>query len=389
MKKLFILLTLFAVISANAKVTLEGSKFSDNWSIGIQGGVVTPTIHHAFISDMRPMVGITLAKQLTPIFGLAADGVFGFNSGVNVTGNHLGPVSTTFVKMSNVSLLGQFNLSNFFGGYKGSPRVFEVVGVYGMGWGHLYYNKSLDDDANFLTSKAGFNFNFNLGKTKAWQINIKPAIVWNLDEHEKYESKYCLAETRIELLAGFTYKFGCSNGTHNFKLAKLYNQSEVDGLNAKINDLRVKVSQTETELATANASIESLKQQLEVANKKEPVVIKDTQVKVTNNSLESVVTFAQGKTTIDKSQMPNVARVATYLKNHPKSKVYIKGYASPEGSVEINERLANTRANAVKDMLIKIYNIQATRIAAEGQGIGDMFSDPDWNRVAISTLQDE
>ena len=38
--------------------------------------------------------------------------------------------------------------------------------------------------------------------------------------------------------------------------------------------------------------------------------------------------------------------------------------------------------------LMKKYKIDAARITAEGQGIGDMFSEPDWNRVSICTIDE-
>ena len=53
-------------------------------------------------------------------------------------------------------------------------------------------------------------------------------------------------------------------------------------------------------------------------------------------------------------QIPNVERIATYMKNNPKSTVSIKGYASPEGKAEVNARVAKQRAEAVKNMLIKV-----------------------------------
>ena len=122
---------------------------------------------------------------------------------------------------------------------------------------------------------------------------------------------------------------------------------------------------------------------------REPEKIVETVVETTvNKAMESMVTFRQGRSTIDASQRPNVERVATYMKNHKEAKVVIKGYASPEGSAEVNARIANARANAVKDMLIKTYKISADRIVAEGQGVGDMFSEPDWNRVSICTLEE-
>ena len=64
----------------------------------------------------------------------------------------------------------------------------------------------------------------------------------------------------------------------------------------------------------------------------------------------------------------------------------IKGYASPEGSVEVNERIARQGAEAVKKILVGKYGIAEERIVAEGQGVGNMFEEPDWNRVSICTI---
>ena len=66
----------------------------------------------------------------------------------------------------------------------------------------------------------------------------------------------------------------------------------------------------------------------------------------------------------------------------------MKGYASPEGSAEINAKLAKDRAEAVKALLERKYRISPGRIQAEGQGEGNKFSEPDWNRVAISTVSE-
>ena len=91
---------------------------------------------------------------------------------------------------------------------------------------------------------------------------------------------------------------------------------------------------------------------------------------------------------VDASQLPNVERVAIYMKKHPEAKVVIKGYASHEGNLAFNKKLAKARAQAVKSILVKKYKINDTRITAEGQGIGDMFSEPDWNRVSICTIEE-
>ena len=189
----------------------------------------------------------------------------------------------------------------------------------------------------------------------------------------------------FELTAGLTYHFKTSNGTHHFAKVRVYNQAEIDGLNSSINALRADVNNKDGEISNANQRINGLQEELEACRTK--VVPVETVVK-TARVPESIITFRQGKSSVDASQLPNVERVASYLKKYADSKVVIKGYASPEGSVEVNARIAAARAEAVKTILVNKYKISASRITAEGQGVGDMFTEPDWNRVSICTIED-
>ena len=71
------------------------------------------------------------------------------------------------------------------------------------------------------------------------------------------------------------------------------------------------------------------------------------------------------------------------MKNHKDAKVEIKGYASPEGSKEINEKLSVARAEAVKNILVKHYKISADRLTTKGMGATDKhFEQVEFNRVA-------
>ena len=192
----------------------------------------------------------------------------------------------------------------------------------------------------------------------------------------------------FELMAGVAYHFkNKSNGKHYMSFLKAYDQAEVDGLNAKINDLRSQVNDKDAQLAKLAADKRDLQKQLNDARNQKPIIETKT---ITNstNSLEQTVTFRQGKSIVDASQLPNVERVATFLKNHKNSTVDIKGYASPEGSAEINAKIAKARAEAVKTILVNKYKIAANRINAEGQGVGNMFSEADWNRVSICTINE-
>ena len=71
------------------------------------------------------------------------------------------------------------------------------------------------------------------------------------------------------------------------------------------------------------------------------------------------------------------------MKNHKDAKVEIRGYASPEGSAELNARLSQARADAVRNILIKRYKISADRHTAKGMGATDkLFEQVEFNRVA-------
>ena len=373
-KSIILLAFVLGGFTANAQSVVEGTKLTDNWSVELKAGAVTPLTHNAFFKGMRPAFGIGISKQLTPIFGLGFQGM-GY---VNTT------QSKTAFDASDVSLLGKVNLMNLFAGYNGTPRLFEVEAVAGMGW--LHYYASGDGDENSWSTRFGLNLNFNLGESKAWTVGLKPAIVYDMQgDFNQAKSRFNANNATFELTAGLTYHFKMSTGNHYFTKVKVYNQSEIDDLNVAINALREQVGSRDRELNNANQRISGLHKELEECRTK--VVPIETVVK-TARVPESIITFRQGRSSVDASQLPNVERVASYMKKYADAKVVIKGYASPEGSVEVNARIAAARAEAVKTILVNKYKISASRITAEGQGVGDMFTEPDWNRVSICTIED-
>ncbi len=388
MKKVLFTLALAAsILSANAAdKALTGTKFTDNWSVGLNVGATQPLTHNDdFFDNWRGQFGVEVYKQFTPVFKAGVD----FSAGVNTTGVFGNRGTRTAFDTSNLSLNGGLNLMNLFGGYNGTPRLFEIEAIGGIGWGHVYtYNKVDGHSTNCMTTKVGLNFGFNLGNDRQWTLALKPAIVWNIDGRDEHNAVVFSSNAAVwEVTAGIAYHFKTSNGTHHFTYADLYNQDEIDGLNAKINQLRGDLNKKNAELKDANNTISDLNDTINNLKNRAPQVIKEVQ---TNNtrSMESVVTFGKGKSTVDNAQLPNVERIATYLNNHKDAKVVIRGFASPEGSQEVNERIANARAEAVKNILVKRYKINAKRIDAAGNGIGDMFSEADWNRVSVCTIDD-
>ena len=377
MKKIVASLVLcMAVIAANAQKAVEGNKFTDNWSVGFNAGGTTPLTHSAFFKNMRAVLGVGLDKQVTPVLGLGFEAM----TSINTT-----PSRTAFDN-TNLSVLGTLNLSNLFGGYAGAPRLFEVETVAGIGW--LHYAVNGESDLNSMSSKLGLNFNFNLGEEKAWTLAFKPALVYDMSADGTDNVCFNANRAAWEFTAGLKYHFSCINGKHYFTIVKPYNQSEIDALNDQINNMRREADDNAAALKNANQKAADLEKALNDCKNQAPKVITET---VTNNkkTLESVVTFRQGGTPVESSQTPNVERIATYLKNHKNATVSIKGYASPEGNADVNARIAKQRAESVKNMLINRYKIAANRITAEGQGVGNMFEEPDWNRVSICTINED
>ena len=357
MKKLVLLFAAaLMAVSVNAQ-TVEESKTFDNFYIGINGGVATKMTQNKWLGNLNPNAGLRIGRWFTPVFGLAAE------SNAYFSNKPFASTGTT-VRFLNTSLLGTVNLSNWFGGYPGEPRAFELVFVGGFGWGHAFGNHGFNwayttttqgpaqqpivnvvgKKGDNLTSKVGLDFTFNLGANKAWQVYVEPSVVWGLndeivkgnDAQQKpvtyialghNEVEYNINKAYAQLNAGIVYKFGNSNGTHNFKIAQLRDQAEIDALNSTINDLR-------NELA---------KKPREVVKE----VVKEVAAPVQEVKVENLVfvTFAQGKSVLTKEAKKVLDGVAEG------KHVQIVGTASPEGSKESNDKLSQARADVVASYL--------------------------------------
>ncbi|WP_456101747.1 OmpA family protein [Prevotella histicola] len=374
MKKLVLMLAAASMAASVSAQTVAESKTFDNIYVGINGGVATKTTGHKWLSDLDPNAGLRIGRYFTPVFGLAIEGNAYFsNKPWGSTG--------TVVRATNASLLGTVNLSNWFGGYKGEPRTFEVSALYGLGWMHIFTSNKAFKDAtaenrNRMTSKAALDFAFNFGSQKQLQFYIEPSINFAFlgKSHSRNvvatpagvtypetsygygykataqagQPAYNINNSFVQLNAGLIYKFANSNGTHNFTIVTPRDQAEIDALNAQINELR---------------------------NRKPEVITKEVVKEVPAIKELSVsdlvfVTFAQGKS--------NLTREAKAALNNVKegSHVQVVGTASPEGSKEINDRLSQARADVVANYLkSRGVNIDD----ATGKGVQGVTS----NRLAV------
>ncbi len=370
MKKFALMFAAAAMAVSVSAQTVTESKTFDNFYIGINGGVATKTTGHSWLKNLNPNAGLRIGRYFTPVFGLAVESNAYFS-------NKPGVSTGTVVRFLNTSLLGTVNLSNWFGGYTGQPRAFEVSAVYGLGWGHSFNNKGVKN-INNLTSKAALDFAFNFGSDKQWQFYVEPAILYGVNGAGYDGAEYNINKSFVQLNAGFVYKFKNSNGSHNFTIAEIRDQAEIDGLNAQINNLRSDLNGKDAQLSAKDRQIADLQNALDECNKK-PKYVKPA----TATNLQPTVLFKQGKSKIEPAQYAPIELIAQYMKNNPSAKVEIRGYASPEGPADLNQRLSEARATAVKNALVKKYKIAADRLTTKGMGVTDkLFEQVEFNRVA-------
>ena len=335
MKKILLMLALFSAVAiANAQIATENSNAFDNVGAGITAGVSTPLDFNS-VFPLNTNVGLKITKDITPVIGFQIEGLAVLND------NHFSDLKTA-VKATNVGLNGALNLSNFFWGYKGTPRVFEVSTVAGLGWLHAW-----NTSENSLTAKTGLDFAFNLGNKKAHSLILTPAVYWNLHKIDAIQFNKKGAQLALNL--SYIYHFKTSNGTHHFKTYDVGAMiSEIDRLNGALSE----------------------------CEKREPKVIEkivETRVNVPTNT-EWFVQFAQNSDELTEEAKAVLDKIGDNLT------VDVIGTSSPEGVSNYNKRLSEKRASVVANYLAK-RGVKVNSWLGKGVQIGAST-----NRLAIVTV---
>ena len=318
--------------------------------------------------DFRRDMGFSVAvgKWFTPGIGLRTkfNGVWGKdvpkeNAETTCKHNHYW----------NIQEQALLNLSNLFFGYN-PTRVWNLSPFAGVG---VVRNMSLNSYE--LAASAGLLSQWRL--TNRLQLNLE--LQYNImgDDFEGVDEPTPLGGHKnknhdqiVSAEIGLTYNLGHNtwNKVPDVDAIKALSQSQIDALNAQLND--------------ANAENARLKNLL--ANQK-PVESKA--VKEFVNTPVSVF-FNINKTNIaSQKDLVNIEGLAKYAKANG-AKLKVDGYAdSATGNEEINQKLSEGRANAVADELVKM-GVDRSKITTQGHGGVDELSPVSFNRRATVQVTD-
>lgn len=329
MKKFIMMMLLFmgTMFTATAQVAIEKAKVLDNTYVSVGVGAATP-LSFDNVFPLNTTTTVAIGKWFTPVIGTEVESTLWY-------GSHYGHYR--FDGLDHLKVRGSYlgintlvNLNNAICGYKGTPRLFEVSTVVGLGWTRALIKNA--DDNNGLGFKTGLDLGFNLGAKKAHSIGIRPAVLWEVTHHigtgcpDHRSLTLTKNHAQLQLAVAYTYHFKTSNGTHNFRTY------DIGALNDEINALREAANRVPDTVYV------------------EKVVIKEVPVESTANTLTRriegntlYVFFAQNSSVLTDAAKQVLDKVS--------GEVTVSGYASPEGSPRRNQVLSQERADVVSAYL--------------------------------------
>ncbi len=357
MKKIFViaLTAVLTAMSANAqccgkeegKACCGGCKYNPSWFVNFQGGIQlpnTPGMGHL----ISPVFGLNVGRNISPLFSTRL-GIEGCNSKVY---NEFTGEKQSF-KYATGSFDAMVNLLNLISPKRRALNLYGIAGV-GLNWSGMA-----------TTNSSKFSPNIRVGAQLDWRVAKN--LAFNLE--------YRADNTNDQ------FNGRLEPGSHDWYTSLLL------GVSLVLPDAKpqVVVKDNSAELKALNDRINALQAENAALKNRKPEVKEVVKTVVDKQTVLPNVFFQCAKSNISTQQAANVKAIADFLKANPNSNVTIKGYASPEGNPEVNQKLSEARAKAVADMLINKLGISADRIKTEAGGAtSDIYPVNELNRVAVS-----
>jgi outer membrane protein OmpA-like peptidoglycan-associated protein len=138
------------------------------------------------------------------------------------------------------------------------------------------------------------------------------------------------------------------------------NKQKLEQQQAALAAQKAALAEQQASLSAEQKNIAANKAAIEAANKR------FGQLDDFNIMDEVTVYFGNGKVTIDPQYKPKLLELATKAKTITAYSIQVKGYASSSGSVALNQKLSEDRANSVAQFLLQQGHIPLTNMLAPG-----------------------
>jgi OOP family OmpA-OmpF porin len=149
-------------------------------------------------------------------------------------------------------------------------------------------------------------------------------------------------------------------GMHETKAQVQQNQAELEKQNAALKAQNEALQQQQAQLTEHQAKIAANKVAVDAA------IARFGQLDDYYIFDELTVYFDNGKIKVDPKYSPQLVALADKAKTIDGYMIEVKGYASSVGSVSLNQRLSEDRADAVTNILVQQGHIPLTRMLAPG-----------------------
>lgn len=373
MKKLFLVLAMCGLSMSSMaqettdpvqKYSVATNSFWSNWFI--QAGADWNTFysneeHGAGLSRSpfksfrsAPGLSVAVGKWFTPGLGLRTkfSGVWGRT--VIDENKHSNKYWTL-----NENIL--FNLSNMIYGYN-PTRVWNFIPFVGGG-----ISRNCDYNCYAMNLSAGILNTFRVSNKVA--VNFELGWNWAENDFDGVTSGvgnrgWDSHDNKLYAEVGLTFNLGKGtwSKTPDVDAIKALSQSQIDALNAQLND--------------ANAENARLKSLLSV-KKEEPAPI----VKNYSNTPLSVFFNINKSDIASRKDLVNIQSLADYAKEN-NSNLVVTGYAdSATGAADYNQSLSERRAETVAGELVKM-GVNRDKISTQGKGGVSDLSPVSYNRRA-------
>ncbi|WP_337387001.1 OmpA family protein [Prevotella sp.] len=319
-------------------------------------------LSHSPFKGFRAMPGFSVAvgKWFTPGLGLRTkfQGLWGRQVYDDVK-------HTRHMWTLNENVL--FNLSNMLCGYN-PDRVWNFVPFLGGG-----INRNCCDNCYAMNLSFGVLNTFRVSK----KVGINFELGWNYAEEDfdgisegKGNRIWEGKDNRLYAELGLTFNLGKATWekTPDVEAIKALSQSQIDALNAQLND--------------ANAENARLKSLLAEKKDEAPAAVKNY-----SNAPMSVFFNINKSTVASRKDLVNVKGLADFAKEN-NTNLVVTGYAdSATGSAAYNQKLSERRAETVANELVKM-GVSRDQITTEGKGGVKDLSPVSYNRRATVKIAD-